>query len=132
MSLRNRDIAVGLFLLYFLLAYLFLSKYYDLRAQYYRDYLRHKEIMFLMANYVHTKREQPTEDLIREIFSSYGVDFKSFKQVETGYEVWGTNLRGEKLSDLIYAIEERGIRIVKLRAVDNTGQGMFEVYMLLR
>jgi len=29
-------------------------------------------------------------------------------------------------------LEERGISVQKLRAVDNTGQGLFEVYLLLR
>ncbi|WP_448583918.1 hypothetical protein [Thermocrinis sp.] len=132
MNLRKREVGLILLTFSFLLAYLFLSKYYELRDKYYRDYLKHKEIMFLMKNFAQTKREQPTESLIRELFLSHGVDFKSLRQVETGYEVRGANLRGEKLASLVYAIEEKGIKIIKLKAVDNTGEGIFEIYMLLK
>ncbi|WP_448587624.1 hypothetical protein [Thermocrinis sp.] len=132
MRLRKRDVSLVLMILSALLIYVLFSKYYKLRDEYYRDYLRHKEIMFLLANYGERKREEPTESLIRELFSSYGVDFRSFRRVETGYEVEGRSLRGERLPALVYALEDRGIRIVKLKTVDNTGEGLFDIYMLLR
>jgi hypothetical protein len=115
-----------------LLGFLLLDRYYKLRDSYYRDYLKHKEIMFLLANYQGRKREAPTEQLVRGLFSQYQGEFKSFRQTEAGYEVQGTNLPGEKLPYLIYALEEKGISVQKLRAVDNTGQGLFEIYLLLR
>jgi hypothetical protein len=132
MRLKKRYAILFFVLLYALLGSLLLDRYYRLRDSYYGDYLKHKEIMFLLANYQGRKREAPTEQLIRGLFSQYQGEFKSFRQTEAGYEVQGTNLPGEKLPYLIYALEEKGISVQKLRAVDNTGQGLFEIYLLLR
>jgi len=132
MRLKKRYAILFFVLLYALLGSLLLDRYYRLRDSYYRDYLKHKEIMFLLANYQGKKREAPTEQLVRGLFSQYQGEFKSFRQTEAGYEVQGTNLPGEKLPYLIYALEEKGISVQKLRAVDNTGQGLFEIYLLLR
>ena len=132
MRLKKRYAILFFVLLYALLGILLLDRYYRLRDSYYGDYLKHKEIMFLLANYQGRKREAPTEQLVRGLFSQYQGEFKSFKQTEAGYEVQGTNLPGEKLPYLIYALEEKGINVQKLRAVDNTGQGLFEIYLLLR
>jgi hypothetical protein len=132
MRLKKRDAIIFFVLLSVLLAFLLLDRYYKLREIYYKDYLKHKEIMFLLANYQEKKREEPTEQLIRMLFSQYQGEFRSFRQTEAGYEVQGTNLPGERLPYLIYALEERGISVQKLRAVDNTGRGLFELYLLLR
>ncbi len=132
MRLKKRYAILFFVLLYALLGFFLLDRYYRLRDGYYRDYLKHKEIMFLLANYQGRKREAPTEQLIRMLFSQYQGEFKSFRQTEAGYEVQGTNMPGEKLPYLIYALEETGISVQKLRAVDNTGQGLFEIYLLLR
>jgi len=132
MRLKKRYAILFFVLLYVSLGFLLLDRYYRLRDSYYGDYLKHKEIMFLLANYQGRKREAPTEQLVRGLFSQYQGEFKSFKQTEAGYEVQGTNLPGEKLPYLIYALEEKGINVQKLRAVDNTGQGLFEIYLLLR
>lgn len=132
MRLKKRDAILFFVLLYGLLGFLLLDRYYKLRDSYYGDYLKHKEIMFLLANYQGRKREAPTEQLVRGLFSQYQGEFKSFRQTEAGYEVQGTNLPGERLPYLIYTLEEKGISVQKLRAVDNTGQGLFEIYLLLR
>ena len=132
MRLKKRYAILFFVLLSALLGSLLLDRYYKLRDSYYRDYLKHKEIMFLLANYQGRKREAPTEQLIRGFFSQYQGEFKSFRQTEAGYEVQGTNLPGERLPYLIYTLEEKGISVQKLRAVDNTGQGLFEIYLLLR
>jgi hypothetical protein len=132
MRLKKRDAILFFVLLYGLLGSLLLDRYYRLRDSYYGDYLKHKEIMFLLANYQGRKREAPTEQLVRGLFSQYQGEFKSFRQTEAGYEVQGTNLPGERLPYLIYTLEEKGISVQKLRAVDNTGQGLFEIYLLLR
>jgi len=132
MRLKKRYAILFFVLLYGLLGFLLLDRYYKLRDSYYGDYLKHKEIMFLLANYQGRKREAPTEQLVRGLFSQYQGEFKSFRQTEAGYEVQGTNLPGERLPYLIYALEEKGISVQKLRAVDNTGQGLFEIYLLLR
>jgi len=132
MRLKKRYAILFFVLLYGLLGFLLLDRYYKLRDSYYGDYLKHKEIMFLLANYQGRKREAPTEQLVRGLFSQYQGEFKSFRQTEAGYEVQGTNLPGERLPYLIYTLEEKGISVQKLRAVDNTGQGLFEIYLLLR
>jgi len=132
MRLKKRYAILFFVLLYGLLGSLLLDRYYRLRDSYYGDYLKHKEIMFLLANYQGRKREAPTEQLVRGLFSQYQGEFKSFRQTEAGYEVQGTNLPGERLPYLIYTLEEKGISVQKLRAVDNTGQGLFEIYLLLR
>jgi hypothetical protein len=132
MRLKKRDAILFFVLLYGLLGSLLLDRYYRLRDSYYGDYLKHKEIMFLLANYQGRKREAPTEQLVRGLFSQYQGEFKSFRQTEAGYEVQGTNLPGERLPYLIYTLEEKGISVQKLRAVDNTGQGLFEIYLLMR
>ena len=132
MSIGKRELKILFVLLGILLTYILLDRYYRLRDSYYRDYLKHKEIMFLLANYKDRKKEEPREELIRELFSVYGVEFKSFRQVETGYEVKGSNLRGENLPALVYSLEDKGIKILKLKATDNTGQGIFELEMLIR
>jgi hypothetical protein len=132
MRLKKRYAILFFVLLSALLGFFLLDRYYKLRDSYYKDYLKHKEIMFLLVNYQGRKREEPTEQLVRGLFSQYQGEFKSFRQTEAGYEVQGTNLPGEKLPYLIYALEEKGISVQKLRAVDNTGQGLFEIYLLLR
>lgn len=132
MRLKKRYAILFFVLFSALFGSLLLDRYYRLRDSYYGDYLKHKEIMFLLANYQGRKREEPTEQLVKGLFSQYQGEFKSFRQTEAGYEVQGTNLPGEKLPYLIYALEEKGISVQKLRAVDNTGQGLFEVYLLLR
>ena len=132
MRLKKRDAVIFFVLLSALLGFFLLDRYYRLRDSYYGDYLKHKEIMFLLANYQERKREIPTEQLVRGLFSQYQGEFKSFRQTEAGYEVQGTNLPGERLPYLIYTLEEKGISVQKLRAVDNTGQGLFEIYLLLR
>jgi hypothetical protein len=113
MRLKKRDAILFFVLLYGLLGFLLLDRYYRLRGSYYGDYLKHKEIMFLLANYQGRKREAPTEQLVRGLFSQYQGEFKSFRQTEAGYEVQGTNLPGEKLPYLIYALEEHTQRITR-------------------
>jgi hypothetical protein len=71
MRLKKRDAILFFVLLYALLGSLLLDRYYRLRDSYYRDYLKHKEIMFLLANYQGRKREAPTEQLVRGLFSQY-------------------------------------------------------------
>jgi hypothetical protein len=47
-------------LLTFLMVYILLNRYYQLREAYYKDYLRYKEVMLLMKNYRDRKREEPS------------------------------------------------------------------------
>ncbi|QWK19321.1 MAG: hypothetical protein KNN13_07410 [Hydrogenobacter thermophilus] len=119
-------------LLTFLMVYILLNRYYQLREAYYRDYLRYKEVMLLMKNYRDRKREEPSEDLLRSVLSNAGGELISLRQTDVGYEVKGRKLPGAKIPQMVYTLEERGIKIVKFKAIDNTGQGLFDVEMLIR
>ncbi|MEZ0360905.1 MAG: hypothetical protein ABWK04_03255 [Hydrogenobacter sp.] len=130
--LTKRNLTILTLALSLLMFYIFLNRYYKLRENYYEDYLKHKEIMFLLKNYQERKRQEPTEELLRKLISLAGGEFLSLRQTDIGYEVKSRGVKGGKIPQLVYSLEERGIRIVKFKAVDNTGQGIFDVDMVLR
>ncbi|MFN7065546.1 MAG: hypothetical protein ACK4OF_05315 [Aquificaceae bacterium] len=109
-----------------------LDRYYRLRDVYYGEYIRHKEVMLLLNNYQTRQKVLIEEGLIRQNFAQVGADFVSFKQTDMGYEVRGKNLRGENLPKLIYSLESLGVEVLKLKAVDNTGQGLYDLQMHIR
>ncbi|MEJ5339245.1 MAG: hypothetical protein WHS43_06285 [Aquificaceae bacterium] len=120
------------FLLTLVLLALLLDRYYRLRDGYYAEYLRYKEVMLLLKNYQTRQKANIDENFVRQKLSEVGADFVSFKQVDVGYEVKARNLRGENLPRLVYSLENSGVEILKLRSVDNTGQGIYEVDMTIR
>ncbi|RMH79350.1 MAG: hypothetical protein D6674_08105 [Acidobacteria bacterium] len=134
MNLRlDRRLINPLLLVLTLLALFFLlQRYYRLRDAYYEEYLRYKEVMLLLKNYQTRQKVSIDENFIRSELSKVGADFFSLKQLETGYELKAKNLRGENLPRLIYSLEQAGVEIVKLKAVDNTGQGLYELEALIR
>lgn len=111
---------------------LLLGRYYKLRDDYYAEYLRHKEVMLLLKNYQARQKASPEENLLRQKLSEVGADFASYRQVDIGYEIRARNLKGENIPRLVYELERLGVEIVKLKAVDNTGQGLYELEMTLR
>ena len=131
-SIGKRDITLLAVALTLLALYLLLNRYYHLRDSYYRDYLRHKEIMLLLKNYQERKREEPTESLIRDLTSQSGGTLISIKQTDLGYEVKVRSLSGKNLPQFIHSIESRGIKVIKLKAVDNTGEGLFDLEVVIR
>lgn len=130
--LTKRSLNAVFFLLFCVLFYVFLNRYYQLRDAYYKEYLKHKEVMFLMKNYKQHKRQEPSEDLLKNLLSQVGGELFSMRQTDTGYEVKAKKVAGVKIPKLVYSLEERGIKIDKFKAVDNTGQGMFDVEMVIR
>ncbi|MFN3813172.1 MAG: hypothetical protein ACK4SM_00930 [Aquificaceae bacterium] len=130
--LTKRNITLFSLVLTFLMFYLLISNYYKLRNEYYKDYLRHKEIMLLMENYRGMSREEPSEELLRRLISQSGGEFLSLRQTDVGYEVKARKIYGQGISKLLYSIEEKGIKVVRFKAVDNTGEGIFDVELILR
>jgi len=131
-SVRKRDITLLAVALTLLALYILLNRYYHLRDSYYKDYLRHKEIMLLLKNYQERKREEPSESLIRDLTSQSGGTLISIRQTDLGYEVKVRSLSGKNLPQFIHSIESRGIKVIKLKAVDNTGEGLFDLEVVIR
>ncbi len=121
-----------LFLVSFALLVFLFDRYYRLRDSYYGEYLRYKEVMLLLNNYQTKQKALIDENFVRQRLSEVGADFVSFRQLDVGYEVKARNLRGENLPKLIYALENSGVEILKFISVDNTGQGFYEVEMIIR
>ncbi len=121
-----------LFLVSFALLVFLLDRYYRLRDSYYGEYLRYKEVMLLLNNYQTKQKALIDENFVRQRLSEVGADFVSFRQLDVGYEVKARNLKGENLPKLVYALESAGVEVLKLKAVDNTGQGLYEVEMTIR
>jgi len=132
MAMMEKRINLIMLLISVLLLAFLLDRYYRLRASYYLEYLRHKEVMLLLKNYQARQKATIDENFVRQKLSEVGADFLSFKQTDVGYEVKARNLKGEGIPRLVYALENAGVEIIKFKAVDNTGQGIYELEMILR
>ncbi|MFN3598434.1 MAG: hypothetical protein ACK4VK_01670 [Aquificaceae bacterium] len=121
-----------IFLISLLLFGFALDRYHKLRDSYYEEYLRYKEVMLLLNNYQTRQKATIEENFIRQSLSQVGADPLSFKQAQMGYEIKARNLRGENIPRLIYSLESQGIEILGFKAVDNTGQGFYEVELRIR
>ncbi len=130
--LTRRNLTFFSLLLTSFMFYLLISNYYKLRNEYYKDYLRYKEVMLLMENYRGMGREEPSEELLRRLISQSGGEFLSLRQTDVGYEVKARKVYGQDISRLLYSIEEKGIKVFRFKAVDNTGEGVFDVELTLR
>ncbi|MFN3870404.1 MAG: hypothetical protein ACK4MW_02830 [Aquificaceae bacterium] len=121
-----------IFLISLLLFAFALDRYYRLRDSYYEEYLRYKEVMLLLDNYQTRQKVMVDENFIRQSLSQVGAELSSFKQAQIGYEIKARNLRGENIPRLVYNLESQGIEILSFKAVDNTGQGFYEVELRIR
>ncbi len=121
-----------IFLISLLLFSFALDRYHKLRNSYYEEYLRYKEVMLLLNNYQTRQKATVDENFIRQNLFQVGADLLSFKQAQMGYEIKARNLRGEGIPRLIYSLESQGIEILGFKAVDNTGQGFYEVELRIR
>ena len=119
-------------LAYVLLLLVFLDYYFKKRDEFYKEYLLYKEFKLLLKNHKAQSKAELSEEWIRNKLSSLGLSVGSIKLLESGYEVVIPEVKGALLSDLVYSIESEGISIVKLKAVDNTGNALFRVEMVLR
>lgn len=136
---KFKDIQIGrktlntlLFVFGFLLVGFMLFRYFDLRENFYREYLKHKEIMFLLSNYENKSKITVNEEFIKSVFSKYSVEINSFNQVSQGTEIKGKKLSGSVLPELFFTLEDAGAEIVKFKLIDNTGSGIFDYEIILR
>ncbi|MCS7262798.1 MAG: hypothetical protein N3C13_04700 [Aquificaceae bacterium] len=130
--MSESSLKLALFVITLALLFLLLERYYRLRADYYQEYLRYKEVLLLLKNYQTRQKVPLEENFLRQELSKVGADFVSFQQVDVGYELKARNLRGEQIPALLHSLESSGAEILKLRLVDNTGQGLYELQMTLR
>lgn len=123
-------------LIFIVLSVLFLtilvSIYLNKRENYYIEYVKHKEVMFMLANGKTKRKTEISEEFIKTTLSNYGAQFKSFAQVSGGYEVKGSQLSGIRIPEFVFSIEDSGIEIVKFKALDNTGSGIYDFELTVR
>lgn len=106
--------------------------YLNKRENFYREYIKHKEIMFMLANVKTKSKTEIGEEYLRSTLTNHGAQLKSFGQVAGGFEVKGSNLSGIKIPELVFFLEDSGIEIVKFKALDNTGSGNYDFELILR
>jgi hypothetical protein len=131
-KLNRKRLTILLFISGFILVGFILLRYFDLRENFYREYLKHKEIMFLLSNYENKQKINLNEEFIKSVFSKYSVEITSFNQVSQGIEIKGKNLSGAVLPELFFMLEDAGAEIVKFKLIDNTGSGIFDYEIILR
>lgn len=122
-------IVFGITIIFFIVL---IFEYFNLRENFYKEYLKHKEIMFILSNYKTKAKAEINEEYIKNILQNNGAEFKSFSQAINGFEIKGRNLNGGRIPLLIYSIENAGIEVVKFKAVDNTGSGIYDFEIILR
>lgn len=106
--------------------------YFNLRENFYKEYIRHKEIMFVLKNYKTKAKAEINEEFIRNIILNNFAEFKSFAQIEGNYEIKGKNLHGIRIPQLLFSIEDSGLEILKFKAVDNTGKGIYDFEIIVK
>jgi len=129
----NRRIINVLLLLLFIGGYIAVYLHYaDIRNAINKEYVRYKEISFLIKNFGNQRRKEIDEVFLNQFFKDMGVEVKSISGVEDIYNVVLKSVNIFKLTDIIYRLEREGIEIRRMRAVDNTGEGVYEVELKVR
>ncbi len=95
------------------------------------EYFAHKEFLFMLKNAKHEAIRSPTEENVRRIFGKQGIKVKSISKAGTDLEVKAQEVHWRKLPPLIRELEKR-FTIVSIRAVDNTGRGIFSLRIIIR
>ncbi len=129
----NKRIILLAYLSLFLLGYIYIQvEYSNLRDKVNKEYIKYKEMSFLLKNYKQEKRKEVDEVFLNQFFKNKGIEVKSISRVEDTFLIDIETLDMIKLTDIIYNIEKLGVEIVQVSAVDNTGKGMYEVRIKLR
>lgn len=115
-----------------ILILVFLIKYFNSKEKFYREYIKHKEIMFIIANHKTKTKMEINETTIKNIISQNGAEFKSFEKIIDGYEIKGKNLSGIRIPQFIFSLEDEGLEITKFKATDNTGNGIYDFEIIIR
>lgn len=88
--------------------------------------------MFVLKNYRTKSKTEINEEFIRNIILNNFAEFKSFAQVEGNYEIKGKNLHGIRIPQLLFSIEDSGLEILKFKAVDYTGKGIYDFEIIVK
>lgn len=111
---------------------IFLLTYFHKRERFYREYIKHKEIMFIIANHKTKTKMEINESTIKNIISQNGGEFKSFSKITDGYEIKGKNLSGIRIPQFIFSLEDEGLEIAKFKAIDNTNNGIYDFEIFIK
>ncbi len=129
---RAKTLKVIALLMSFFLIVIFLLTYFHKRERFYREYIKHKEIMFIIANHKTKTKMEINESTIKNIISQNGGEFKSFAKITDGYEIKGKNLSGIRIPQFIFTLENEGLEIAKFKAIDNTNNGIYDFEILIK
>ncbi len=110
---------------------LILSKYKVFINNYNNEYLKIKEMKFLLNNRIQTTLK-PDEASLSDFFKSKNFEVESIYIGENGTEIKLRQVSPYKLAETVYDLESNGINIKKLEAIDNTGIGKMNVYMVVK
>jgi hypothetical protein len=114
-----------------ILTLLLYDRYKDTIKTYYLEYIKIKEMKFLLNNRIQTTLK-PDEVSLSQFFKSKNYEVESVYTGENGIEVKLKHVNPYNLVETIYDLESNGITVVKLKAVDNTGLGKMSVFMVLK
>ncbi len=129
----NRRIINAVFILVLIGGYLVVYlNYSEIRNAINREYARYKEISFLIRNFGNQRKREIDEVFLNQFFKNAGVEVKSISGIEDIFMVNIKSVNIFKLTDIIYRLEREGIEIRQMRAVDNTGEGVYEVELKIR
>ncbi len=129
----NRRIINAIFILILIGGYFTVYlNYSEIRNAINREYARYKEISFLIKNFGNQRRSRVDEVFLSQFFKSAGVEVKSISSVEDIFIVNIKSVNIFKLTDIIYRLEREGLEIKRMRAVDNTGEGVYDVELKIK
>ncbi len=94
-----------------------------------REYLRHKEFLFLMGTV--ERKERADEESVRDLLKELGIEPEKVITTEVGIEVVVDTLSWRVIPGFIKELEGR-FKLVSFEAVDNTGKGRFRVRFVVR
>ncbi len=128
--LKKRHLYGFFLLLSLLYIYLLSAKAGYLKELLNREYLRHKEFLFMLNN-IDAEVRSLDERAVREIIEGLGIEIKSISETPSGIEVTLPEVRASLLPRLIFKLEEIG-KVVSLSSEDNTGKGKFNVRLVVK
>jgi len=99
-----------------------------------RDFLDDRYASFKSFLYYLSKaeeREPLEEGFLKSLFKRYGVKIKEISYEEGVYGIKADEVPATALAAILREVERRG-RVEKLKAVDNTGRGVFSVELEVR
>ncbi len=129
----NKRIVNAVFILILIGGYFVVYlNYSEIRNAVNREYARYKEISFLIKNFGNQRRREVDEVFLNQFFRNAGVEVKSISSVEDIFIVNIKSVNIFKLADIIYRLEREGLEIKLMRAVDNTGEGVYEVELKIK